>query len=126
MLGTPTPPWAPYLLWRFGTVERKIRVKGKQVKKTAGVEVRQENREASKLVEALLAAEKVPGEVSGRGRARAFREMARRLRIEALMLDIAAAEDEDREGLLSMWARVQRKWRQEAELKKSSGSATLQ
>ena len=68
----------------------------------------------------------MPGKVRGRGRARAFRQMARRLRMEALLLDIAAVEDEDRKGLLSMWAKVQRKWRQRAELKHSSGSATVQ
>jgi hypothetical protein len=112
----------------------KIEAKGKQVKNTARVEVPRLGRDARKLAQANLEAElaeMLPREVTGHGKARAFREMARRLRMEALLLEVAAAAEENRKSMLSAWARVLRKWRQEAELKKAAakqegaGSDTL-
>ena len=124
---TPTPPWAPYLKRRSGTVKGKIKGSGQQVKAEAGLEWRRLH-----LGVGAAPVKWVPLKVKGRGRAKAFREMALRLKTEAMLLEAAAAGEEDRERKLAALMKEQRMWRRAAKQARSSaapelaGSSTLQ
>ena len=87
-------------------MKAKIEAKGKQVKAAAAVvEGRRRGRGAGEAPVAL------PRELLRRSRAAAFREMARRLRFEAILLDIAAAAEADRASELAAWAKALKKHR---------------
>ena len=83
----------------------KIEAKGKQVKAAAGVKG-QGGREARGKEPVPL-----PGELFRHSREAAYREMARRLRFEAILLDIAAAAEADRASELAAWGRAVKKYR---------------